>query len=119
MKRRTLCLIFGGKSSEYNVSLRSCAWILHNIRRDKYDIIKIGISRDGKWYFYLGDENKIESGEWINERELYPLQISLTDGSFICSRLNFSFRPDIIFPIMHGEGCEDGALQGFFDILDL
>ena len=119
MKRQTLCLIFGGKSSEYEVSLRSCACILKNIRRDKYCIYKIGISRDGKWYFYLGDENKIESGEWISEKELYPLQISLTDGSFICPRLNFSFRPDIIFPIMHGEGCEDGALQGFFDILDL
>ena len=119
MERRTLCLIFGGKSNEYYVSLRSCACILHNIRRDKYNIIKIGISRDGKWYLYLGDENKIESGEWINERGCHPLHISLSDGSFVCTNLNFSFRPDVIFPIMHGENCEDGALQGFFDILGL
>ena len=119
MKRQTLCLIFGGKSSEYEVSLRSCACILKNIRRDKYCIYKIGISRDGKWYLYLGDEYKIEKGEWVKEKECYPLHISLTDGSIVCGELDLSIYPDVVFPIMHGENCEDGALQGFFDILGL
>ncbi|MBQ9704311.1 MAG: hypothetical protein IJV68_07200, partial [Clostridia bacterium] len=56
MKKQTLCLIFGGKSSEYQVSLHSCACILRNIKRENYYIHKIGITKEGKWYYYLGDE---------------------------------------------------------------
>ena len=117
MKRQTLCLIFGGKSSEHQVSLRSCACILKNINREKYVIHKIGITRDGKWYLYKGDESKIETGEWESAREKYPISLSLTGSELTYGRAyRRRIRPDIIFPVVHGENCEDGRLQGLFDI---
>jgi len=119
MEKQTLCLIFGGKSSEYFVSLRSASCILHNIRREKYHIYKVGITREGGWYLYLGDEDKIENDTWRCGSRCYPLSIDLSDGAFECKAVNLRFRPNIIFPVMHGENCEDGAIQGFFDILGI
>lgn len=117
MKKQTLCLIFGGKSSEYKVSLHSCACILRNIKRENYYIHKIGITKEGKWYYYLGDEEKIESGEWESDKECYPITIDVNNSALFVKGKNICICPDIIFPIMHGEYCEDGAMQGFFDIL--
>ena len=119
MKKRTLCLIFGGKSREYPVSLKSCACILRYIDREKYEIHKIGITRDGGWYLYNGDEDKIECGEWENY-EKYPLYASLTTGELTYfNKREIRIKPDIVFPIIHGDFGEDGRLRGFFDALNI
>lgn len=119
MKKQTLCLIFGGKSEEYFVSLKSCACILRYINREKYDIFKIGITRDGGWYLYTGEEDKIESGAWESD-SVIPLYASLS-----CGELTYfdgeekRIKPDIVFPIIHGAYGEDGRLKGFFDSMNL
>jgi len=119
MKKQTLCLIFGGNSREYFVSLRSCACILKHIDREKYRILKIGITRDGKWYFYMGDENKIEEDTW-EKYEKYPVYASLTTGELTYfNKETVRVRPDIVFPIIHGDYGEDGRLRGVFDAMGL
>ncbi len=116
MKKRTLCLIFGGENEEYDVSLKSCACILRNLNRGNYDLYKIGVSRDGKWYLYSGDEAKIENGEWIDDPLKYSVSISINDGAVICENGLF-IKPDIIFPILHGKYGEDGIIKSVFDIM--
>jgi len=62
-KKRVL-VIFGGQSSEHEVSRISATSILKNINLDKFDVSMIGITKDGKWLYYDGPIDKIPSGEW-------------------------------------------------------
>ena len=52
--KKTVCVLFGGKSAEYGVSLRSCASVLRNIDREKFDIVTVGITKEGVWHLYDG-----------------------------------------------------------------
>ncbi len=115
---KNVCLIFGGKSSEYEVSLRSASAILGGIDREKYSVILLGITKDGKWYVFDGDSTKIANGDWASdEAHLTKATLSqsfgdrtlvLADGRSICV--------DVMYPAVHGENCEDGRLQGLFEL---
>ena len=71
--KKSVCIIFGGKSEEYEVSLRSAYSVLENIDTDKYIITKIGITRDGKWFKFLGDNEEILKDCWQDHTE--PIRI--------------------------------------------
>lgn len=114
MKKCNTCLIFGGKSNEYEVSLRSAYFILKNINTELFDVSVIGITRDGKWYFYTGDYERILNDAWYGTN-CAPVCFDFSRGCFLNEGRECFF--DTIFPIMHGECCEDGKLQGLFDIL--
>ena len=66
MKTTVLCL-FGGKSSEYEVSLVSAYSILTNINKDMYNIVTVGITKDGDWFRYDGDTENIKDGSWCKD----------------------------------------------------
>ena len=55
MEKTKLLILFGGKSSEYEVSLVSASSIIKNAAPEKYDLITVGITKDGKWFSYQGD----------------------------------------------------------------
>ena len=116
MKKRDTCLIFGGKSEEYEVSLRSVCFVLENIDYSLFDVTVIGITRDGKWYYYEGDTDKILSDRW-QENAHEQVIIDFARSCFIKS--GKPYLPDIIFPVMHGSIYESGALQGMFDNLGI
>ena len=73
---KNLLVIFGGCSSEYEVSLRSSASVLRNIDRDKYNVLTLGITKDGEWYFYTGDIDSIENNSWFNDEDTTPAVLS-------------------------------------------
>ena len=52
--KKTVCVIFGGASSEYEVSLMSSASIIRNLDTEKFDILTLGITKDGRWLLYSG-----------------------------------------------------------------
>ena len=121
IKKPTLCLIFGGKSNEYEVSLRSAYAVLENINADKYEIITIGITKDGKWYLYTGDYKFIADATW-QEKGTVPITVDFSNSCFIttCERdtlypKNICIKPDVVFPVMHGSFGEDGVLQGILE----
>lgn len=116
MKKCKVCLIFGGKSNEYEVSLRSAYFILKSIDNSLFDVRMIGITRDGKWYFYSGDYEKILDNSWHKD-ECEGVIFDLSKGCFLCNGMEY--RPDVAFPVMHGDFCEDGRLQGLFDIFGI
>ncbi len=59
MKKPTVCLIFGGKSNEYEVSLHSAFAVASHIDKEKYEVLKLGITKEGEWYLFDGDERAI------------------------------------------------------------
>ena len=113
--KKKVCVVFGGQSPEHDISLKSATSVINNLDKEKYEIIKIGITKDGKWYLYEGDTAKLEGGAWEKE----PLKkaiispdsgdkaILVFDGDKVTK-----IHPDIVFPVLHGEGGEDGTIQG-------
>ena len=73
---KNLLVIFGGASSEYEVSLRSSASVLRNIDREKYNVLTLGITKEGKWYFYTGDIDSSENNSWCTDEFTTPAVIS-------------------------------------------
>ena len=117
---KNLLVIFGGCSSEYPVSLRSSASVLRNIDKAKYNVITLGITRDGSWYLYTGDIDSIENDTWLKDEFTSPAILSpdkndkalivLNNGTY--EKINI----DVIFPVLHGKNGEDGTIQGIFDL---
>ena len=64
MKKIRLLLLFGGISNEHEVSLLSTASILKYINKEKYEIIKVGITKEGRWFLTDADAKAISDGSW-------------------------------------------------------
>ena len=100
-----LGLIFGGMSTENEVSVMSANSILKNLDKKKYEIFPIYISKNGEWYQYDNLEN-IE----INEDMHYLNKIENVMG--------YLQKLDVLFPVLHGSYGEDGTIQGLFEMID-
>lgn len=116
-----LAVIFGGVSSEHDISCLSAASILRNLDREKYEVYPVGITQDGRWY-YCPDctADTVENGEWERlsgkipallppDRSVHGL-VLLRDGKTETVRL------DCVFPVLHGVGGEDGTMQGLLEL---
>lgn len=120
MGKCTVAVLFGSVSSEYEVSLWSAASVLRNIPQELYDVIMIGITKDGRWYEYTGPIDLIEKDKWLQSGEVVPAILSpdRSHGGI----LRFSpegpvpVKIDVAFPVMHGEHAEDGTIQGLFEM---
>ena len=112
---KDLLILFGGKSGEYEVSEMSAASVLSNIDTDKYNIIKIGITKDGRWFKTDASPEQIKSGEWdsMPKQSAFLSPDTSHHGIFVEGKLQ---NVDVIFPVMHGDYCEDGCLQGLFEL---
>ena len=64
MSKKVIAVLFGGVSSEHDISLISASSVLRNIPADQYDVIRIGITRDGRWVFYNGSIDGISDTRW-------------------------------------------------------
>ncbi|MCR5485244.1 MAG: D-alanine--D-alanine ligase [Clostridiales bacterium] len=117
---KKILILFGGVSTEYDVSLISAGNIINNISKEKYDVLTLGITRDGKWYLYSGTTEKIMNNEWINDREnLVPAIVSpdrSVHGITVCGEKTENIRVDAVFPVLHGKNGEDGTVQGLLEL---
>lgn len=116
-KIRVACL-FGGCSSEYEVSLVSATSVLRNMKQEKYIVDMIGITKGGDFYLYEGDIDEIERDNWYHENTCRKITFSTNrcDHGFILLDTNEVISIDIAFPILHGKNGEDGRLQGLFEL---
>ncbi len=116
------CIMFGGKSTEYEVSLKSSYSVLENVDTNKYNIVKVGITRDGIWYIYDGSNEKIKDNTWmLDEKHARKAFMSSSYGDKAVYAINADntierVAVDVVFPVMHGAYCEDGRLQGLLDM---
>lgn len=118
--KKKLAVIFGGKSSEYSVSLHSAGSLIHSLHKDLYDIIYVGINEKGEWYLYEGDIDAIEHDHW-QEGNITPCVLScspLYQGLLKLNENNQFEKVDVdcIFPVLHGKNGEDGTIQGLFEL---
>lgn len=121
--KKVFAVVFGGASSEHDVSCVSAAWVIDNINSDTYEVIKIGITKDGVWFLYNGDSDSIRNHTWSKDKEnLVPCVISpctVQHGLFVFNKAEKTFeaiRVDAVFPVLHGKNGEDGTIQGLFSI---
>ena len=116
--KKTVAIIFGGCSSEYEISLVSATSVIRNVNRDKYNILLIGITKNEDFYLYNGDINDIEKDKWLNESKIQKITISTnrSDHGIIILSTNEIIKIDIVFPVLHGQNGEDGRLQGLLEL---
>lgn len=116
-----LCVIFGGRSSEYEVSLLTAYSIITNADREKYDITTLGITPNGQWMLYEGDPECIRDGTWRDHPEcLTSAYITPDRGLYaILTRDGRAIYIDVVFPAVHGEYSEDGRLQGLLELVGI
>lgn len=119
MSKLNVALIFGGKSGEHEVSLMSASSVYKYIDKDKYNVMTIGITKEGRWLYCEGNEENIKNGEWVNlanknvEINLVPCGNKEVGILFEDGKVE---KIDILFPVLHGPYGEDGTIQGLFEI---
>ena len=120
MGKLTVCILFGGISPEHAVSLRSAESVLNHIDKEKYHVLPVGITRDGRWIYFGGTDYAMLPAEtWTSAPGCCPAAISPVRGQGL---LRFSGDTvnatpiDVVFPVLHGENGEDGAMQGLLQM---
>ena len=120
MNKQTVAVIFGGVTPEYDVSLKSAHSIINAIDRGKYEVVLLGIAKDGQWYRYSGDVGDIPADRWHKDaRNLTPAIIppSRSGGIMEIADGRVKMLPiDVVFPVLHGKNGEDGTVQGLCEL---
>lgn len=105
--KRKLGVVFGGTSTESDVSVLSAHSVLKNLDRDQYNVYPIYIDKNGVWWEHIEKEEKIIMGDKIeNKKQIENIMKYLKDL-------------DVIFPVLHGKYGEDGTIQGLFELLKI
>ncbi len=123
--RPRVAVVFGGRSSEHAVSCATAASVLAVINRDKYDVVPIGISLDGKWVLEsAGPEQLALTAEHTPHVDASAPAVALSNDP--ARRQLVTVEPgqgsralgdvDVVFPLLHGPWGEDGTIQGLFEI---
>ena len=117
MKQNVLFL-FGGESSEHEISCVSAYNILNAVDKDLYNIYLIGITKDGSWYYYDKEIEKIKDLSWSKENLCKAIiSPSKSDsGIIIFDKEIRKVKIDICFPVLHGKNGEDGTVQGLLTL---
>ena len=113
-------MLFGGISPEHEVSLRSAEFVLNSLDPEKFNVFPVGITKNGDWILYAGkDYSLLPTGEWKNYPENRRAAISPVRGQGLLSfEGDCVVREwiDVVFPVLHGENGEDGAMQGLLQM---
>lgn len=120
MKKLSVCVLFGGISPEHEVSLRSAEFVLNSLDPEKFNIFPVGITKGGDWILYTGtDYSLLPTGQWQEWPENRRAAISPVRGQGLLSfEGDCVVREwiDVVFPVLHGENGEDGAMQGLLQM---
>ena len=149
MKKLRVGVLFGGRSGEHEVSLLSAASVLNAIDKDKYEVVPIGITKDGRWLTSGDAENLLTGKIVIEPRQLRAGDPETTSPAAVLARGEAVVVPpepvhrqtglvpfqadaammrrasdrainvDVIFPVLHGTFGEDGTIQGLLELADL
>lgn len=130
-KKINVGIVFGGKSAEHEVSLMSAASIIKAIDKEKYNVVPIGITKEGSWMIYSGPVEQIENGEWEgisnkllrdkpkeNTFSIIPLGKKGSDLKQVVPT-GLANKIDVVFPALHGPYGEDGTIQGLLEMADI
>jgi len=127
MKKLRVCVIFGGRSGEHEVSIVSATSVMKALDKNKYDVIPVGITKSGRWIAGEQSVQQLKSGieetpfyamlpADPNEQRLLPATKNSIDAHEL-DRLGEKF--DVVFPVLHGPYGEDGTVQGLLELANL
>ena len=112
MEKIKVAVLFGGQSTEHAVSLQSACAVLHAMKGTRFEAVPVGITREGRWFWYRGPLDAVGEGVWEKE-ECAP--VTLTPDASVHGLLvqgAGSLYLDAAFPVLHGKNGEDGTVQG-------
>jgi D-alanine-D-alanine ligase len=119
MAKKRLVVIFGGRSSEHEVSCISVQTVAKAVDAAKYDMTLIGITKEGRW-LVADSVDSIADGSWYNSSISAVLSPDTSKELIIRSGEKVQTQPvDIVFPVLHGMYGEDGTIQGLFEMADI
>lgn len=120
MSKMNIAVIFGGQSSEHDISCISVQTVAKAINKEKYDITYVGITKEGHWLLVPTLES-IADGSWRESKVSAVLspdatkkELIMMDGDGVSTK-----TIDVIFPVMHGMYGEDGTIQGLFEMAQI
>lgn len=120
MEKKTVAVLFGGCSSEYEVSLQSAVSVIQSLDAQKYDVILLGITRNGIWKRYSGPVERISDDTWAAHSSCVPAFITpdrSARGMLVLEKGKAVVAPiDVAFPMLHGKNGEDGTVQGLLEM---
>ena len=149
MKKLRVGILFGGRSGEHEVSLLSAASVLNAIDKDKYEVVPIGITKDGRWVTAGDAENLLQGKLLLEARHLRAGDPEITEPAAVLARgegvvvppepvhrrsglvpfqtdaaltrraSDRAINVDVIFPVLHGTFGEDGTIQGLLELADI
>ena len=114
MVKENICIVYGGKSAEHDVSILTAQNVLNAINKDKYLVDIIYITNDGQWKKKENITKNIKTVEELHLEDISPGEITL-----LLKENGEGSKYDAIFPLLHGPNGEDGTIQGLFEVLDL
>lgn len=117
-----MALVYGGRSAEHDVSLRSAASIFEAMDRNKYRVIPILITREGGWYERPGDISSFAPQAGLCGTGRLLLSADPADGGFLRVGADGRLEPmqvDVVFPVLHGSYGEDGTVQGLLEMANI
>jgi D-alanine-D-alanine ligase len=123
-KKIRVGVLFGGKSSEHEVSLQSARNVIDAIDKNKYEVVPIGIDKTGRWFLneaekLLPESNKVGLEE-VKDQSSFVALIPEGRGELVRpSQLGSLGSVDVVFPILHGPLGEDGTVQGLLKLADV
>lgn len=121
MSKKKIALLFGGASSEHEVSCMSVASVYENIDKEKYEPLLLGITKGGEWFLYSGDIENVRRNKWAEDTKNLKRAFICPDRSVhgIMAEQGPTMFPqkiDAVFPVLHGRNGEDGSMQGLLEI---
>ena len=123
MERKRIAVLFGGASSEYEVSLQSAYAVMTHIDTKKYEILPIGIAKNGAWYLYRGELSDIPGDNWFVKNKCVPVAASPDKSLHGILLLKEDGAEEIsldgALPVLHGKNGEDGTVQGVLELADI
>ncbi|GAA1708057.1 D-alanine--D-alanine ligase family protein [Isoptericola hypogeus] len=128
-RKTRVAVLFGGRSGEHAISASTAAGVLRAIDRDRYDVVPVGITREGRWVVAADDPERWQIADGrlpeVTADSGAEVVLSLTQGERTLRVLEQGQVPgvlgevDVVFPLLHGPFGEDGTVQGLLELADV
>ncbi len=118
---KKVLVVFGGVTSEHDVSTVSAKFVIENIPQYKYQVSMLGITKKGEWFKYTGDTKNLPEDKWTEDKENLTKAFISPDAAthglvvFTDEGVKTEYI-DVVFPVMHGKNGEDGTIQGLLQM---
>ena len=117
MSKKNVLVLFGGRSSEHDVSCVSATTVISNMDKEAYEIYAVGITKEGRWVL-VDSVEEMKDGSWTGSKKQAVLSPDTTEKALYITENGAckKVRIDVAFPVLHGLNGEDGTVQGLFEL---